>query len=41
MVRMSGHVTVAAFPDLSRCFLKIRQALRALLSKIEGENRAP
>ncbi|AUY39486.1 MAG TPA: ABC transporter ATP-binding protein [Leclercia adecarboxylata] len=34
MARLSGDVTVGAFPDLSRLFLKKRQALRHLLSKI-------
>jgi hypothetical protein len=34
-------VTVAAFPDFSGRFLKKRQALRALLSKIQGEIPAP
>jgi len=41
MARFSGDVTVTAFPDLSARFLKNRQALHALLSKIEGQNRYP
>jgi hypothetical protein len=41
MTRFSGRVTVAAFPDLSRRFLKNGQALHALTSKIEGEKPGP
>ncbi|THE48036.1 ABC transporter ATP-binding protein [Enterobacter bugandensis] len=34
MTGFAGNVTVTAFPDLSACFLKNRQLLRGLLSKI-------
>ncbi|HAS1312343.1 TPA: ABC transporter ATP-binding protein [Enterobacter bugandensis] len=34
MTGFAGSVTVTAFPDLSSCFLKNRQLLRGLLSKI-------
>nr|WP_324291175.1 ABC transporter ATP-binding protein [Enterobacter cloacae complex sp. 2022EL-00788] len=34
MAGFSGSVTLTAFPDLSACFLKNRQLLRGLVSKI-------
>jgi len=34
MARFSSSVTLTAFPDLSICFLKNGQLLRALLLKI-------
>jgi hypothetical protein len=33
-VKFAADVTLAAFPDLSVCFLKNRQPLLSLLSKI-------
>ncbi|NWK90400.1 ABC transporter ATP-binding protein [Raoultella terrigena] len=34
-------MTLSAVPDLSGCFLKKRQALRRLRSKIEGRIAGP
>ncbi|AWS80280.1 TPA: ABC transporter ATP-binding protein [Enterobacter hormaechei] len=34
MAGFAGSVTLTAFPDFSACFLKNRQLLRGLLSKI-------
>jgi hypothetical protein len=38
MSTFHAGVTLGAFPDFSCRFLKNEQGLRALLSKIQGEN---